>query len=81
MIGITFALVAAASWGTGDFLGGLASRKLNQFQVLLVTASSSMLLLFVCMVVWRESLPAVDNLILAMVAGISGAIGLAALAQ
>ncbi|MBC8548307.1 MAG: DMT family transporter [Candidatus Brocadiales bacterium] len=79
MIGITFALVAAASWGTGDFLGGLASRKLNQFTVLLVTASSSLMLLFVCMVIWRESLPAVDNLIMAVIAGISGALGLAAL--
>jgi len=75
MIGITFALIAAASWGIGDFLGGFASRKLNQFQVLLVMAFSSLILLFVCMIIWREQIPTIDNLILAMIAGVSGALG------
>ena len=75
MIGITFALIAAASWGTGDFLGGFASRKLNQFQVLFVMAFSSLVLLFVCMIIWREQIPTIENLILAMIAGASGALG------
>jgi drug/metabolite transporter (DMT)-like permease len=75
MIGTTFALIAAASWGTGDFLGGFASRKLNQFQVLLVMAFSSLILLFVCMIIWREQILTIDNLILAMIAGVSGALG------
>ena len=79
MIGITFALLSAASWGTGDFFGGLASRRWNQFQVLFITTASSLVLLSLCMVIWRERLPTIDNLVLVVIAGISGALGLAAL--
>ena len=79
MIGVILSLMSAASWGTGDFLGGVASRKLNQFQVLLITTSSSLILLLVCMFIWRERLPTIENLGIAMLAGICGALGLAAL--
>jgi drug/metabolite transporter (DMT)-like permease len=79
MIGIILALVASASWGGGDFLGGLASRKLNQFQVLLLATCSSLILLLLFAVIWRESFPSVNNIIIAVVAGISGALGLSAL--
>ena len=79
MIGMIFALLSAMSWGAGDFFGGLASRKLNQFQVLLITSCSSVLLLFLFAVIWRENPPPVINIIIAVVAGLSGSLGLAAL--
>jgi drug/metabolite transporter (DMT)-like permease len=79
MIGITLALVAAASWGAGDFLGGLASRKLNQFQVLLLTTYSSLILLFLFAVISGEHFPSANNILIAIVAGVSGSIGLSAL--
>lgn len=79
MIGITFALLAAMSWGSGDFFGGLASRKLNQFQVLWLTACSSLIVLFLFAIMWGEHFPSVNNIIIAVVAGISGSLGLAAL--
>ncbi len=78
-MGIILALISAASWGTGDFLGGLASRKLHQFQVLLFSTSSSMLLVFLCAFLWGEHFPSVHNIILAVLAGVCGAAGLAAL--
>lgn len=78
-MGIVLALISAASWGTGDFLGGLASRKLNQFQVLLFSTSSSMLLVFLCALLWGEHFPSGFNIILAVLAGVCGAAGLAAL--
>lgn len=37
MIGAALALVAAAGFGTGDFVGGLASRRVSPLQVLLVS--------------------------------------------
>ncbi|WP_205868893.1 DMT family transporter [Mycolicibacter senuensis] len=37
MIGSALALVAAAGFGTGDFLGGLASRRVSPLRVLLVS--------------------------------------------
>lgn len=79
MIGITFALAAAIFWGASDFCGGFASRKLNQFQVLLLTTVSSLLLLILFALIWREGLPSAGNIIIAVIAGISGSIGLAAL--
>jgi drug/metabolite transporter (DMT)-like permease len=79
LMGIILALISAASWGTGDFLGGLASRKMHQFQVLLFSTSSSMLLVFLCAFLWGEHFPSVHNIILAVLAGVCGAGGLAAL--
>jgi drug/metabolite transporter (DMT)-like permease len=79
MLGITLALVAATSWGAGDFLGGLASRKLNQFQVLLLTTYSSLLSLFLLAVIWGEHFPSVNNIIMAVVAGLFGSLGLSSL--
>jgi drug/metabolite transporter (DMT)-like permease len=79
MIGILLALSASLSWGAGDFCGGLAARKINQFQVLLLTTSSSLLLLVLFAVIGNENLPSARDIILAVVAGISGSLGLAAL--
>jgi drug/metabolite transporter (DMT)-like permease len=79
MLGIIFALTASSSWGAGDFCGGLASRKINPFQVLLLTTASSLLLMVLFSFLRKESLPEVDDLIIAIIAGISGALGLAAL--
>ena len=79
MIGILFALSASLSWGAGDFCGGLAARKINQFQVLLLATASSVLLLVLFAVIGAESLPTIQNIIIAVIAGISGALGLAAL--
>jgi drug/metabolite transporter (DMT)-like permease len=79
MIGILFALSASLSWGAGDFYGGLAARKINQFQVLLLTTSSSLLLLILFALIGKESLPSPRDFALAVIAGICGALGLAAL--
>jgi drug/metabolite transporter (DMT)-like permease len=79
MIGIIFALSASLSWGAGDFCGGIATRKINQFQVLLLTTSSSLLLLILFAVIGKESMPSAGDIVLAVIAGICGALGLAAL--
>jgi drug/metabolite transporter (DMT)-like permease len=79
MIGILFSLSASLSWGAGDFYGGLAARKNHQFQVLLLTTSSSLLLLIMFALIGDESMPSTVDIILAVIAGICGALGLAAL--
>ena len=79
MIGIVLALAAAMSWGTADFFGGLASRKLNQFQVLLLATFSSLILLVMFALISREPFPSASTAALALIAGISGTLGLAAL--
>jgi drug/metabolite transporter (DMT)-like permease len=79
MAAIVLALSAALSWGSGDFAGGFAARRLNQFQVLFLTALSSLLMLVLAGLVAQESLPSLHSLIFAALAGISGAFGLASL--
>ena len=79
MIGILFALLSAASWGAGDFLGGLAARKQSPFQVLLLTACSSLLFLFLLAVFRGEQFPSGRDILIALAAGTSGSLGLLAL--
>jgi drug/metabolite transporter (DMT)-like permease len=79
MIGIFFALTAALSWGGGDFLGGLAARKLNPFQVLLLTTAGSLSMLVLFALLWNDGLPSSRDILIAVVAGICGALGLTAL--
>ncbi|MCJ7702862.1 MAG: DMT family transporter, partial [Anaerolineales bacterium] len=67
------------SWGSGDFSGGFASRRVNQFQVLFLATLSSLGLLTVLAVLAGESLPSLSSTIYAVLAGISGALGLVAL--
>lgn len=78
-LGIFLALAAAISWGSGDFSGGLAARKLNQFQVLLLMTLSSLFLVTLFTLIYNESLPTTRDILLSIIAGISGALGLAAL--
>jgi drug/metabolite transporter (DMT)-like permease len=79
MIGIFLALTSAASWGAGDFLGGLAARKQNPFQVLMVMACSSLIVLFLLAVLWGEHFPSLNNILIAIVAGACGSIALVSL--
>jgi drug/metabolite transporter (DMT)-like permease len=79
MIGILFSLAAAFSWGCGDFCGGLAARRMHPFQVLLLTTTSSLGLIALFALARGESLPSLTDAAFAVAAGVSGALGLAAL--
>jgi hypothetical protein len=54
-IGILLALTAATVWGSADFSGGLATRRHNQYLVLLLSALSGLVLLVIAALVWREA--------------------------
>lgn len=71
------ALLSAAVWGSGDFSGGLASRRGNQYQVLVVVTLSGALLLAALTLLRREPLPTGAPLWLAAAAGLSGGLGIA----
>jgi drug/metabolite transporter (DMT)-like permease len=79
LLGVIFALTSACVWGGADFSGGFATRRSNQFQVLALAALSGMLILAICAVLWRESFPGGQSIVLAMLGGLAGAVGLAAL--
>jgi drug/metabolite transporter (DMT)-like permease len=76
---VVFGLASALSWGAGDFSGGLAARRAPVFGILVISHTAGLLLLVVLALVWREPLPPAGDLAWGLVAGLAGAIGLAAL--
>jgi drug/metabolite transporter (DMT)-like permease len=81
LIGNLFALASAFVWGSGDFSGGLATRRANQFQVLAVSTLAGLVGLVVLAAVYREPFPSAENAVWAVSAGLAGALGIASLYQ
>jgi drug/metabolite transporter (DMT)-like permease len=73
------ALGGALCWGVGDFLGGLASRRLAVITVLAVSQAIGLLGLLVWVLVSGEAFPGAGKLLPAAAAGIAGLVGLGAL--
>ena len=73
------ALLGAAAWGVGDFLGGIAARRIHVLTVLLLSQGAGLIGALVWVAVTRPELPALGELLAAAGAGASGAIGLGAL--
>jgi drug/metabolite transporter (DMT)-like permease len=75
----TLGLASAASWGVGDFCGGMATKRAGGFQVVIgayVIGTTGLLTLALAS---RESPPPAWNLLACGLAGLSGATGLWAL--
>jgi uncharacterized membrane protein len=77
--GILLALTSAFFYGSGDFLGGQAARRLNTYQVLALASASGFVLMAGLAWYFHESLPSVESLFWAGIAGICGSLGLAVL--
>jgi drug/metabolite transporter (DMT)-like permease len=76
---IVYGLASAALWGTGDFCGGLASKRAHVFSVIISSQIVGMILLIGLALVLDERMPSFDYLMLGGVAGLAGAAGLIAL--
>lgn len=81
MTAIVFGLLAAGSWGAGDFIGGFASRKRSVFLVVIVSQASGLLMLIGAAMIFVEPIPTGRDLFIGAAAGISGVVGLLALYQ
>ncbi|HET7520287.1 MAG TPA: DMT family transporter [Candidatus Limnocylindria bacterium] len=77
--GVLFGLAAAASFGSGDFTGGFASRRVAGLTVVAVAQGVGLLLLLGIVAVARPPMPEPGSLMLAGLAGAFGGIGLLAL--
>jgi drug/metabolite transporter (DMT)-like permease len=75
---VVLALAAAALWGTGDFFGGLATRRLNVLIVLFWSQLVGLTGVVVWIVASNATRPGSD-LAFAAAAGIAGAVGLGCL--
>jgi drug/metabolite transporter (DMT)-like permease len=73
------ALSGAVLWGVGDFLGGLAARRLALLVVLVVSQGVGLAGVAVWVVLSGDAFPGVVDLLPAVGAGVAGLVGLAAL--
>jgi len=76
---IIYGLISAASWGSGDFSGGFATKKSSVAGVLLVGYIVSVVLLSICALWFGSPVPNMFSFTAAVLAGVTGLIGLAAL--
>lgn len=77
--GVVFGVTSAVSFGVGDFAGGLASRRASGLAVAALAQLVGMLLLAAFVAVTRPQVPEADSLAIGVAAGLSGAVGVAAL--
>jgi drug/metabolite transporter (DMT)-like permease len=78
-LAVLLALAASASWGTGDFLGGVASRRAGAATVVPLTMATGLVLVSILVVLTGDPLPGGGDLAAAAAAGGAGALGLAGL--
>jgi drug/metabolite transporter (DMT)-like permease len=73
---VLFGLAASLSWGSGDFCGGLASRRLNATLVVIAAYSVGFVLMIGLALAWREALPSPLDILWGVLGGLAGGLGL-----
>jgi drug/metabolite transporter (DMT)-like permease len=76
LLSILFGLGAALGWGSGDFTGGLASRKTGAHRAVFYSEVVGVFLLFIMLGFWWETFPNLSVWFPALVAGAIGTFGL-----
>lgn len=79
LFGILFALMSAAMWGGGDFSGGLATRRMSQFQALTAGAVSGLAILLCLALLLGEPVPSPTDILWSALAGVAAAGGVPSL--
>ena len=79
MIGALFGVLAAFSWGGGDFVGGIVSRRLPTFFVVASSQAVALLILIPIAVASGEPVPGSSEALATALAGITGGTGVLAL--
>jgi drug/metabolite transporter (DMT)-like permease len=78
-VGPLLALTASLSWGLGDFLAGLRTRRLPVVTVLVVSQAAGLTTIALVVAVRGAGPPDARHLLYGSLAGVCGAVGLAAL--
>lgn len=76
MLSIIYGILSAATWGAGDFAGGLASRKVGAYRAVFYADFIGLLILAVASFVYREPFPSTSGWINSLLAGALGSFGL-----
>jgi drug/metabolite transporter (DMT)-like permease len=77
--GIPAGILSAVSFGAGDFAGAVAARRAGAVAVVAGAHGTGLIALLVAAVIIRPPLPDIGSVVLGLVAGVAGAVGLAAL--
>jgi drug/metabolite transporter (DMT)-like permease len=75
---VGFGLAASLSWGTSDFSGGMAAKRVHIFGVMTISYAVGLVLLIALAVARGEPVAAASDLMWAAGAGLAGAAGLTA---
>ena len=81
MLSIALAFGSALSWGTGDFLGGIQTRRWPVQLVILGSATGGALLALVVALADAQTVPPVDDFAMGAAAGVVGMVALVAFYQ
>lgn len=76
LLTLLFGLASSLCWGSGDFFGGLASRRARSTGVVFVSYLIGMLLLSSLALAGKEALPSPSDIFWGALAGLVGVIGL-----
>ena len=76
MLSIIYGILSAATWGAGDFAGGLSSRKIGAYRAVFYADFIGLLILAVAYFVYREPFPSTTGWINSLLAGALGSFGL-----
>lgn len=78
---VFFGLAASASWGAGDFSGGIATKRANVVSVITVVHAIGFVLMLAFALITREPIPPLADWGWGAVAGLAGVMGLIAFYQ
>lgn len=79
MVAAGLALLGAAAWGIGDFLGGVAARRVHVLTVLVASQAVGLVGAAAWVIASADARPGLEDVLPALGAGACGAVGLAAL--
>jgi drug/metabolite transporter (DMT)-like permease len=78
---VALGLASAATWGAGDFCGGLAAKRASVHAVVVTSQAVGAMLVLGLAFIFGETIPSANDLLWGAGAGMAGAVGLLALYQ
>lgn len=75
---ILLGLASAIGWGVGDFSGGVAAKRTGEYLVVFIMNLFGVGVIAAAILIFGEQMPPPRDLLFAVLAGMSGAVGLAA---